>query len=189
MIPWGQNQQTSFKNFLLFICFCLRWVLVSLLRLPLVGGFSLWWLLLLWSIGSGHSGSVVVALGLAALQHARDWPRLAQECPGDSGGGVGWWWPAAELGTLSTAVHAWNLLKEIAIIIISTIVWPQVNNREGKSPSHQQKIGLKIYWARAHPSEQDPVSPSVSLPSGSFHKLLILLHQRADRMKTIITEN
>ena len=41
----------------------------------------------------------------------------------------------------------------------SVLVWPQVNNREGKSPSHQQKIGLKIYWAWPRPSEQDPVSP------------------------------
>ena len=30
-------------------------------------------------------------------------------------------------------------------------------------PTHQQKIGLKIYWAWPRPSEQDPVSPSVSL--------------------------
>ena len=30
---------------------------------------------------------------------------------------------------------------------------------------------------------------SQSFTSGSFHKLLILLHQRADRMKTTITEN
>ena len=30
---------------------------------------------------------------------------------------------------------------------------------------------------------------SQSLPSGSFHKPLILLHQRADRLKTTITEN
>ena len=30
---------------------------------------------------------------------------------------------------------------------------------------------------------------SQSLPTGSFHKPLILLHQRADRMKTTITEN
>ena len=30
---------------------------------------------------------------------------------------------------------------------------------------------------------------SLSLPSGTFHKSLILLHQRADRMKTTITEN
>ena len=35
----------------------------------------------------------------------------------------------------SVAVHAWDLLKEVAIFfIISTIVWPQVNNREGTQP-------------------------------------------------------
>ena len=39
---------------------------------------------------------------------------------------------AAGLGALSAAVPAWDLLKEVAIIFItSTIVWPQVNNREG----------------------------------------------------------
>ena len=33
---------------------------------------------------------------------------------------------------LSIAVYAWDLLKEVTIIFItSTIVWPQVNNREG----------------------------------------------------------
>ena len=58
------------------------------------------------------------------------------------------------------------------------------------SPTHQQKIGLKIYWAWPQPSEQDPGSPLSQLfPSGSFHKPLIPLHQRADRMKTTITEN
>ena len=31
------------------------------------------------------------------------------------------------------------------------------------SPTHQQKIGLKIYWTWSHLSEQDPVSTSVSL--------------------------
>ena len=30
---------------------------------------------------------------------------------------------------------------------------------------------------------------SQALPSGSFHKPLILIHHRADRMKTTITEN
>ena len=41
-------------------------------------------------------------------------------------------WLAAELGALSVAVHVWNLSKEVAIILItSTIVWPQVNSREG----------------------------------------------------------
>jgi len=43
---------------------------------------------------------------------------------------MGWWWPAAELGEVSVAVHAWDLLKEVTIIFIifitSTIVWPQI---------------------------------------------------------------
>ena len=52
-----------------------------------------------------------------------DCPRLAQQCPGVSSGGVGRWWPAAGLGAVGVAVHAWDLLKEITIIFItSTIV-------------------------------------------------------------------
>ena len=36
------------------------------------------------------------------------------------------------MGALSAPVPAWDLLKEVAIIFItSTIVWSQVNNREG----------------------------------------------------------
>ena len=36
---------------------------------------------------------------------------------------------------MSEAVHAQDLLKEVTIIFItSTIVWPQVNNREGTQP-------------------------------------------------------
>ena len=35
--------------------------------------------------------------------------------------------PAAGLGALSVAMPAWDLLKEVTIIFItSTIVWPQV---------------------------------------------------------------
>ena len=30
---------------------------------------------------------------------------------------MGWWWPAAGLGALSVAVHAWDLLKEVTIIL------------------------------------------------------------------------
>ena len=47
------------------------------------------------------------------------------------------------------------------------------------SPTLQQKVGLKIYWAWPRSSEQDHFSLSQSLPLGSFHKPLILLHQRA----------
>ena len=42
-----------------------------------------------------------------------------------------------------------------------SLVSGQTTGRE-YSPAHQQKIGLKIYWAWPQPSEQDPISPSVS---------------------------
>ena len=44
----------------------------------------------------------------------------------------------------------------------NSVALGQATRRE-HSPTHQQKIGLKIYRAWPHPSEQDPVSPSVSL--------------------------
>ena len=43
------------------------------------------------------------------------------------------------------------------IFITCTIVWSE------QSPTHQKKIGLKIYWEWPHPSEQGSISPSVSL--------------------------
>ena len=57
----------SFKKFIYFIYFWLRWVFVAACGLSLVAasrgysslwcmGFSLWWLLLLRSTGSRHSG-------------------------------------------------------------------------------------------------------------------------------------
>ena len=53
---------------------------------------------------------------------------------GISGRGVGPQWPAAGLGTLSVAVCAWDLLKEVSIIFItSTIVWPQVKYQGGNT--------------------------------------------------------
>jgi hypothetical protein len=49
------------------------------------------------------------------------------------------------LGALSVAVPAWDLLKEIAVVFITTrIVWPQIK-KQGGSTALQQKIGLKIY--------------------------------------------
>ena len=53
---------------------------------------------------------------------------------GVSGGGVGWRWPAAGLGALSSAVPAWDLLKEVTVIFtISTIVWSQVKQLGGNT--------------------------------------------------------
>ena len=72
---------------------------------------------------------------------------------------------------------------------ITTIVWPQVNNREGIQPHPSTENWIKGLLSMALPIRR-PSSPlSQFLPSGSFYKPLILLHQRADRMKTTITEN
>ena len=55
-------------------------------------------------------------------------------------------WPAAGLGAPNVAVHAWDLLKEVTIIFItSTRVWPQVNSREGTQPRPSTEFGLNIY--------------------------------------------
>ena len=92
------------------------------------------------------------------------WPRLACECPGVSGRDMGWRCPAAGSGTLSVAMYAWDLLKKVAIIFItSTIVWSQVKQHRGNTALPIQKTGLKIYWAWPCSSEQDPVYPSGSL--------------------------
>ena len=95
------------------------------------------------------------------------------------------------MGALRVAVHAWDLLKEVAIIFItSTIVWPQVNNREGTQLYPSTENCIKVLLSMALPIRTRMSFPlSQSLPSGNFHKPLILLHQRADRLKTTITEN
>ena len=41
--------------------------------------------------------------------------------------------------------------------------WTEQATGREHSPTHQQKIGLNIYWTWPCPSEQDPISPSVSL--------------------------
>ena len=89
------------------------------------------------------------------------------ECPEVSSGGVGWQWPAAGLGALSVAVPAWDLLKEVAIIFItSTIVWSQVNNRWGIQPHPSTQNWIKDLLSMALLIKQNPVSFSVSL----FHQ-------------------
>ena len=67
-------------------------------------------------------------------------------CQGVSSGGMGWRWPATGLGSVSAAVHAWDLLKEVTVLFItSTIVCALAKQQGGNSPAHQQKTGLKIY--------------------------------------------
>ena len=84
-----------------------------------------------------------------------------------------------------------DLLKEVAVMFItSTIVWPQVNNREGTQLHPSTENWIKDLLNMALPIRTRPSFPnSQSLTSGSFHKPLILIHQRADRIKITITEN
>ena len=92
-------------------------------------------------------------------------------------------------GHLSAAVLAWDRMKEVAILFITfTIVWSQVNNREGTQLHPSTGNWIKDLLSMAPSIRTRPSFPlSQSLPSGSFHKLLILLHQRANRLKTTIT--
>ena len=136
------------------------------------------------------------ALSAPGPRRKEQWPhkRLTQtccECPGDLGRDVVWLWPATGLGAPNVAVQAWDILKEVPIIFItSAIVWPQLNNMEGTQPHSSTQNWIKDLLSMALPIRQRPNFPlSQILPSGSFHKPLILLHQRADRLKTTVTGN
>ena len=70
------------------------------------------------------------------------------------------------------------------------IVWPKVNNREGTQLHPSKENWIKDLLSMAPPIRTRPSFPlRQSLPSGSFHKPLILLHHGVDRLKTTITEN
>ena len=98
----------------------------------------------------------------------------------ESGRGMGWWWPAAGLGALSAAVRAWDLLKEVSIIFItSTIVWPQVKQQGVNTALPSTENWIKDLLSMAPPIRtKSSFLLSQSLPSGSFHKPLILIYQR-----------
>ena len=69
-------------------------------------------------------------------------------------------------------------------------VWPQVKQQGGNTASPNKENWMKDLLSMVTPIRTRPSVPlSQSLPSGSFHKPLILLHQRADRLKTTITED
>ena len=101
-------------------------------------------------------------------------------------------WAAAGLGALSEVVHAWDLLKEITIIfIISTIVWPQVNSREGTQLHPSTENWIKDLLSMALPIRTRPSFPSVSLShqEASISLLFFSVRGITIRLKTIITEN
>ena len=87
---------------------------------------------------------------------------------------MGWWWPAEGLGSWTVAVHAWDLLREVTIIFITfTIVWPQVNSREGTQLYLSKENWIKELLSMAPQIRTRRSVPlSQFTPSGSFYKLL-----------------
>ena len=80
---------------------------------------------------------------------------------------------------LNTIVPAQVLLKEVAITLITpTIVGLRPNNREGTQPRPSNEKWIQDLLSMAPPIRTRPsFPPSQSLPSGRFHKPLILIHQ------------
>ena len=63
------------------------------------------------------------------------------------------------------------------------------NYREGTQPHPSAENWIKDLLSLATPIRERPRFPcSQCLSSGSFHKFLILIHQRVDRMETTFTE-
>ena len=72
--------------------------------------------------------------------------------------------------------------------IAFSIVWPQVNRREGTQLHPSTENWIQDLLSMALPIRTRPSFPlTQSLPLGSSHKPLNHLHQRADRLKTTIT--
>ena len=70
------------------------------------------------------------------------------------------------------------------------LVWPRVNSREGTQLHPWTENWFKDLLSMTLPIRTRPSFPlSQSLQIGSFNKPLILLHQRADRMKITLREN
>ena len=55
-------------------------------------------------------------------------------------------WPAAGLGAQSVAMCTWDLLKEVAIIFITSIIfWPQFKQQEGNTaPPINRKLDYRF---------------------------------------------
>ena len=96
-------------------------------------------------------------------------------------------WPATRSGVLNTRAGR-SPWKEDAIT--PTVVGLQAKPREWTQYHSSTENWIKDLLSMAPSIRIRPrFAHSQSLPSGSFNNPLILLHQRADRMKTTITEN
>ena len=101
-------------------------------------------------------------------------------------------WPASGSEALTAAVlggaaSGHDLLQ--VVTITPTVLLTQLRI-QGTYPNYQDKNWIKDLPSLALLTRARSSFPhSQFLPSGSFHKPLTLIHQRADRMKTTVTEN
>ena len=88
-------------------------------------------------------------------------------------------------------MHAWDLLKEVAIIFItSNIVWSQVRHQGGNTAmSINRKLDYRFTEKGSAHQNKTQFPPQSDSLIRKFCKPLILLHQRTDRLKITITEN
>ena len=125
------------------------------------------------------------------------WPhkwltRLACVCLGVSGGGMGWQWPVAGSGTLTTTVLGGPACWRKSFFWRRSTLQPlppprfglRPNYGEGTQPHPSAENWIKDLLSMPLPTRTRPSFPhNQSLPSGILHKPLIHFHQRADRMK------
>ena len=99
----------------------------------------------------------------------------------------------SELREMVMIREAWRaVIRGVAKCRTRLSHWTELNwnNRKETQPNLSAENWIKDLLSMAPPIRIRPSFPlSQSHPSGSFHKPLILLHQRADRLKTTITEN
>ena len=76
------------------------------------------------------------------------------------------------------------------MVLVLPIVWTQGNSREGTQLHPSTENWIKDILNLALPIRTRPSFPlSQSIALGSFHKPLIILHLRKDRLKTTLMEN
>ena len=122
----------------------------------------------------------------------RDWDRLDCGCLRVFCGSVGQKWPAAGGGALAAAVLGGTYWHKSFLEVTNSPTIEPVDSRTEftnskqqtgleHSPTHQQIIRLKIYWAWPCPTKQDSVLPTVSPSSEILPKPLLLIQQSVDR--------